>query len=149
MSVVASRMLICHCEARSNLSFCFARLGQSRSPRCARDDRKYVVKAPCGGREPAFFCHCEPAKQSLLFSFTFKTEIATLRLPSLLSLRACEAISLFVLPALNNRDRHAALATPTGGFDKNSHDASAMTIVGCCELRVDLSLRGTKQSLFF
>ena len=80
-AVIAPFLVIA--SLRSNLVFIFISKGQSRSPRYARDDRM-----TCEAISPLSVCR------------PLTTEIA-----ALLSLRACEAISLFCLPAPHNRDR--------------------------------------------
>jgi len=99
---------ICHCKARRtthlSLRACEAISLFSLSAPYERDRHALLAITSC-------LCHCEPAKQSLLLVCQPRTtEIVTMVLTSLLSLRACEAISLFGLPSPHNRNRHATLA---------------------------------------
>ena len=119
-------LLICHCEPAKQSLFlvCQPRTTEIATLLC-------LVKAPLGVARvfvKAPYGCCE-TRSNLSFLFAIPDQPRSPRSSVLskhpMGVARHEAISLFCLPALNNRDRHAPLA---------------MTKI--------LSLRGTKQSLF-
>ena len=141
---IARLFCIVIASLRSNLSFLPASPGQPRSPRCARNDSRRTL------RSNLFFCVASPGQPRSPGSFV-------------LSLRACEAISLltvcqrktteiatFLAMTRYNRDCRAALAMTA---EKPCEAISLLTVCQrkTSEIATFLAMTGcslTKQSLF-
>ena len=112
LPVIASLQSSWHCEPAKQSLFCALPALNKRDCRAAlgglrfviaslRSNLSFVLLSP-NNRDyhPLLHCHCEERSR--------------------LSLRACEAISLFCLPGLNNRDCRATLAMTGCSLAKQS-----------------------------